>query len=158
MRAIFPASFDPITNGHVDIAARACRLFDDLVIAVYDRPNKGRVLFSVEERVAMAEESTRHLPNTRVLPFSGLMVRFAREIGAGVVVRGMRASSDFEAEFQLGAAYYELDPELEVVLLMGRSKWSFISSTLIKEIASLGGAVEAFVPPPVAARLREHEW
>ena len=154
MRAIFPASFDPITNGHVDVASRASKLFDELVVAVYDKPAK-RLLFTVEERVALAEAATAHLPNVRVDVFSGLMVEFARRVGAGVVVRGMRAASDFDAEYQQATANHELAPELEIVLLMAHSTWSFVSSTLIKEIAALGGDVTSFVPPPVAAALRE---
>ena len=154
MRAIFPASFDPITNGHLDIATRAGRLFDEVILAVYDKPSK-KLLYSVEERVALAEASTAHLPAVRVEAFSGLMVVFARQRGAGVVVRGMRASSDFDAEFQQAAANHQLAPEVEVVVLFGHSQWSFISSSLIKEIASLGGDVSSFVPPPVAASLHE---
>lgn len=154
MRAIFPASFDPFTNGHLDVATRASRLFDDLVLAVYDKPNK-RLLFSVEERVELASASTVHLPNVSVQPFSGLTVEFARHVGAGVMVRGLRGASDMEAESQLAAANFELAPELEVVLLVGHSRWSFVSSSLIKEIAVLGGDVSRFVPPPVAERLRQ---
>lgn len=153
MRAIFPASFDPITNGHLDIATRAARLFDELVIAVYDRPAK-RLLFSQQERIELARAATAHLPNVRVEGFSGLMVEFARRVGAQVVVRGLRGPADVEAELQQAAANHELAPELEVVLLMSHSTWSFISSTLIKEIASLGGDVAQFVPQPVAERLR----
>ena len=155
MRAIFPASFDPITNGHLDIATRASRLFDDLVLAVYDKPNK-RLLFSVEERLELARASTAHLPNVSAQPFSGLTVEFARRVGAGVMVRGLRAASDFDAEAQLAAANHELAPDLEVVLLIGHTRWAFISSTLIKEIAQLGGDVARFVPPPVAERLRQN--
>lgn len=153
MRAIFPASFDPITNGHVDIATRASRLFDELIVAVYDKPAK-RLLFSVDERVELARMAVAHLPNARVESFGGLLVGFARAVGAGVIVRGMRSPSDFDAELQLSTAYHELAPELEVVLLMSHSKWAFVSSTLIKEIASLGGDVATFVPPEVAERLR----
>lgn len=152
MRAIFPASFDPITNGHLDLATRASRLFDELVVAVYDKPAK-KLLFSLEDRVELARASTAHLSNVRVEPFSGLMVEFAHRIGAGVVVRGMRSASDFDAEYQQATANREMAPDLEIVLLMGHNKWSFISSTLIKEIASLGGDVSSFVPPPVAERL-----
>ena len=140
MRAIFPASFDPITNGHLDIATRASRLFDDLVIAVYDTPAKA-LLFSLEERVALARASTAHLPNVRVEEYSGLTVEFARRVGARVIVRGLRAASDFDWEYLQATANHELAPELEIVLLMSHSKWSFISSTLIKEIVQLGGDV-----------------
>lgn len=153
MRALFPASFDPITNGHLDLATRASRLFDELVLAVYDKPAK-KLRFTLEERVELARASTAHLPNVRVEPFGGLMVDFARRTGAGVVVRGLRSSSDFDAEYQQATANREMAPDLEIVLLMGHNKWSFISATLIKEIAALGGDVSSFVPPPVAERLR----
>ena len=154
MRAIFPASFDPITNGHLDIASRSARMFDELYVAVYDKPAKA-MLFSVGERVELASAATAHLPNVRVCSFDGLTVEFARQIGASVVVRGMRRASDFESEYQLAAANHELAPEIDVVLLMSHTQWSFISSSLIKEIASLGGDVAHFVPQPVAERLRD---
>jgi pantetheine-phosphate adenylyltransferase len=153
MRAIFPASFDPITNGHLDVATRASRLFDELVLAVYDKPAKN-LLFTLDERVELARASTAHLPNVRVEPFSGLMVEHARRIGAGVVVRGLRSAADFDPEYQQATANYRLAPELEIVLLLSHSRWAFVSSSLIKEIARLGGDVGDFVPPPVAERLR----
>ena len=153
MRAIFPASFDPITNGHLDVATRASRLFDELVLAVYDKPAKN-LLFGVEERVELARAATAHLPNVRVEAFSGLMVEYAQRIGAGVVVRGLRSATDFDPEFQQATANRVLAPDLEIVLLLSHSRWAFVSSTLIKEIARLGGNVGEFVPPPVAERLR----
>jgi len=155
MRALFPASFDPMTNGHLDVATRASRLFDELVLAIYDKPAKS-LLFSVEERVALARASTAGLPNVRVETYSGLTVEFARRIGAGVMVRGLRTGSDFDAELQLATANHELVPDIETVLLVGQ--WSFISSSLIKEIARLGGDVARFVPLPVAERLRDRQW
>ncbi len=158
MRAIFPATFDPITNGHLDIATRASVLFDEVVMAVFDRPARKNPLFSLDERVALVKASTERLPNVRVEPFSGLMVAFARQIGAGVVVRGLRTSGDFEAEYPQVLANHELAPEVDVVFLVARGSWSFVSSSLIKEIASLGGDVARFVPPPVAARLHGREW
>lgn len=158
-RAIFPASFDPITNGHLDMVTRASTLFDDLVIAVYRDPNK-RVLFSWEDRIELTRAATAHLSNTRVEGFSGLMVEYAKGIGADVVVRGLRAVSDFEGEFQYALANRKLAPELETVCLIGSQHLMFISSSIIKEIALLGGDVSELVPPPVAARLtllaREH--
>ena len=158
MRAIFPATFDPITNGHLDIATRAAVLFDEVVMAVFDRPARKSPLFSLDERVALVKASTERLPNVRVEPFSGLMVAFARRIGAGVVVRGLRTSGDFEAEYPQALANHELAPEVDVVFLVSHGSWSFVSSSLIKEIASLGGDVARFVPPPVAARLHGREW
>jgi pantetheine-phosphate adenylyltransferase len=150
-RAIFPASFDPITNGHLDIATRASMLFDELVLAVYRSPEK-RVLFSWEERIAMARESTAHLSRCRVEGFSGLMVEYAQRIGAEVVVRGLRAGSDFEGEFQMALTNKMLAPSMETICLIGSQHLMFISSSRIKEIALLGGSVADLVPPPVAER------
>jgi len=152
MRAVFPASFDPITNGHLDIATRAGRLFDELVLAVYDQPAKS-LLFSPEERVELARASTAHLPNVRVELFGGLMVRYAQSIGARVVVRGLRSGSDFDAEARQATANRLMAPEIDTLFMMSDSRYAFISSTLMKQIAQLGGDVTSFVPPPVAERL-----
>ncbi|MDB5057828.1 MAG: pantetheine-phosphate adenylyltransferase [Chloroflexi bacterium] len=141
-----------MTNGHLDIATRASTLFDELVIAVYRSPDK-RVLFSWEDRIAMARESTAHLVNTRVEGFSGLMVNYAMHVGANVIVRGLRAGSDFEGEFQMALANRMLAPRLETICLIGSQNLMFISSSRIKEIALLGGDVSGLVPPPVAERL-----
>ncbi len=152
MRAVFPASFDPITNGHLDIATRAGRLFDELVLAVYDQPAKS-LLFSPEERVELARASTAHLPNVRVELFGGLMVRYAQGIGARVVIRGLRSGSDFDGELQQATANRLMAPEIDTIFMMSDSRYAFISSTLMKQIAQLGGDVTSFVPPPVAERL-----
>jgi pantetheine-phosphate adenylyltransferase len=141
-----------MTNGHLDIAMRASRMFDELVIAVYSSPDK-RVLFSWEDRIAMSRESSAHLENTRVEGFSGLMVNYAMHIGANVIVRGLRAGSDFEGEFQMALANRMLAPSLETICLIGSQNLMFISSSRIKEIALLGGDVSGLVPPPVAERL-----
>ena len=159
MRAIFPASFDPITNGHLDVAERASRIFDEVVIAVYRSPAKS-VLLPWEERIALARASIAHLPNGRVEGFDGLMVNYARSIGADVVVRGLRVVSDFDGELQYASANRALAPDLETVCLISSLHLMFVSSSRIKEIALLGGDVSGMVPPPVAARLerlaREH--
>lgn len=155
--ALYPGSFDPITNGHVDLARRASRLFDRLIVAVYsggDRSPK-RPLFNTDERVAMARESLRACSNVEIDTFQNLLVDYARSVGAQTVVRGLRAVSDFEYEFKLAHMYQHLAPELEVVCLMTSSAHSFISSSFIREVASLGGDVSDLVPPHVAVALSE---
>ena len=151
--AMYPGSFDPITNGHVDVATRAAHMFDQVVLAVYDAPPK-RLLFTTEERVAMARQALAHLPNLRVSSYSGLTVTFARTLGAQNIVRGLRVISDFEAEHQMALTNRELAPEIETVCLMTRREYAFLSATIVKEIARLGGPVESFVPSHVAAALR----
>jgi len=153
--AIYPGTFDPITHGHVDIATRAARVFDTVTVAVYDGGEKAtkKPLFTAKERVAFARESLCHLGNVSVDTFDNLLVDYCRAVGAGTIVRGLRAVSDFEFEFQLAHMYQHLDPGLEVVCLMTRSDHSFISSSIIREVASLGGEVGELVPPAVDAAL-----
>jgi pantetheine-phosphate adenylyltransferase len=151
-KAIYPGSFDPITNGHLDVLQRAVGLFDELVVAVA-RDNAKQSLFSVEERVALIREVV-HIPNVRVVPFDGLLVDFAAREKAVALVRGLRAVSDFEFEFQLALMNRKLSPALETVFLMPREELTYISSRIVKEIARLGGNVDLFVPPSVAQALR----
>lgn len=151
-KAIYPGSFDPITNGHLDVLQRAVGLFDELVVAVA-RDNAKQSLFSVEERVALIQEVVR-IPNVRVVPFDGLLVDFAARENAVALVRGLRAVSDFEFEFQLALMNRKLSPALETVFLMPREELTYISSRIVKEIARLGGNVDLFVPPSVAQALR----
>lgn len=155
--AVYPGTFDPITNGHVDMATRAARLFDRMIVAVYaGRSNGAKTpLFSVDERVRMARESLEGVENIAVETFDGLFVDFAKEIGALTIVRGLRAVSDFEYEFKLAHMYRHLAPDIEIICLMTSSNHSFISSSIIKEVASLGGSVDALVPSHVADALRE---
>lgn len=156
--AVYPGTFDPITHGHVDIAMRASRVFEKVVIAIYDGGENApkKPLFSANERVTFARQALSQFDNVAVDTFNELLVDYCRAVGAGTIVRGLRAVSDFEYEFQLAHMYQHLDPELEVVCLMTRSEHSFISSSIIREVASLGGAVNALVPAPVDAALREH--
>ena len=151
--AIYPGTFDPITNGHLDIAARAARLFDKLVIGVYRNPDK-HVLFTPEERAELVSQAVAHLPNVEVKIFSGLTINFAREVGAKTIVRGLRMSADFEREFDLAMMNKKLCPEVELICLMSDLTYQFLSSSLLKEAASLGGDVENFVPQNVAKALR----
>lgn len=155
-RAIYPGSFDPITLGHLDVARRAGWLFDEVIVAVYEGQEKPGALFTTEERIALAREvaATLPQPNIRVDSFSGLTVDYARSQDAGVIVRGLRAVSDFEYEFKLAHMNDHLAPEIEVVCLMTASGHSFISSSLIREVAALGGDIDGLVPPTVAAALR----
>jgi pantetheine-phosphate adenylyltransferase len=155
-RAIYPGSFDPITLGHVDVARRAAHLFDEVVVAIYAGADKPGALFTVDERIALARETFRDIGDGRIRvdSFSGLTVEYARSMGATTIVRGLRAVSDFENEFKLAHMNAHLAPEIEVVCLMTSSRHSFISSSLIREVASLGGDVDGLVPPHVRAALR----
>jgi len=151
--AIYPGTFDPITNGHLDIAVRAARLFEKLIIGVYDTPNK-RLLFTTKERVELVRQAVVDLPNIEVEAFPGLTVDFARKVGAKVMVRGLRAGADFEREFEMAMLNKKLSPELELICLMSRLGYQFLSSSLLKETASLGGDVDDLVPQHVAEALR----
>lgn len=153
--AVYPGSFDPPTNGHVDIIDRGSRIFDHLVIGVLDNPQK-KSLFSSEERVEMLKEITAPYQNVEVRRFRGLLVSFLEKIGAKIVVRGLRASADFEYEFQMALMNRELDGEIDTIFLMPSKKNLFISSQLVKEIAKWGGPLHRLVPPISEKKLREH--
>lgn len=151
--ALVPGSFDPVTNGHLDIIERAARLFESVVVAVAVNSAK-EPMFSEEERVHMLEESCAHLRNVRISRFSGLLATYAREMRATAVVRGLRAVSDFEYELQMAHTNRRLCPEVETVFVMTSTEYSFLSSSIVKEIARLGGSVEGLVPESVRERLR----
>jgi pantetheine-phosphate adenylyltransferase len=149
--AIYPGSFDPVTNGHLDIAQRAAAIFEELIIAVYDRPLKD-LLFTTEE---MWEKAIDDLPNIQVKPYPGLTVDFARQVGAKVIVRGLRASADFEYEFDMAHMNKSLAPELEMVCMVAKLEYLFISSSRLKEVAALGVDISHLVPKHVAVAMRE---
>ncbi|MCE6965836.1 pantetheine-phosphate adenylyltransferase [Leclercia pneumoniae] len=147
-RAIYPGTFDPITNGHIDIVTRAASMFDQVILAIAASPSK-KPLFDLDERVALAESATAHLPNVKVVGFSDLMANFARTQQANILIRGLRAVADFEYEMQLAHMNRHLMPELESVFLMPSKEWSFISSSLVKEVARHAGDVTHFLPENV---------
>jgi pantetheine-phosphate adenylyltransferase len=153
--AIYPGSFDPITFGHIDIVERSARLFDDVIVSILTNPSKAP-LFSLEERIAVMEEILRpRFPNVQVDVFHGLLVDYAREKKAQVIVRGIRAVSDYEYEFQMALMNRRLNPDIETVFMVPAEKYSYLSSRLVKEIAQLGGSVTGLVPETVEKRLKQ---
>ncbi|MFN7994176.1 MAG: pantetheine-phosphate adenylyltransferase [Bryobacteraceae bacterium] len=153
--AIYPGSFDPITNGHLDLIERGCRVFDRLIVAILRNETK-QPLFSVAERVEMLREVVGAHPNVLVDSFDGLLVDYAARNGATVLLRGIRAISDYENELQMALMNRRLQPEIETVFMMSSEAYSFISSRLVKEVFRLGGSIAGLVPPPVEVRLRNH--
>lgn len=153
-KAIYPGTFDPLTNGHTDLVMRAARLFDEVVLAIAANPTK-QPLFSLAERVGLAEQVFAGLPNVKVVGFSGLLAEFARVQQAQVLLRGVRAVADFEYEFQLASMNRQLNPQLDSLFMTPSEKNMFISSTLVKEVARHGGDVAAFVAPQVLKALQE---
>ena len=148
MTALYPGSFDPVTLGHVDIAKRAAALFDKVIIGVYATPSKS-LLFDAEERIDLFTRSLEGVPNVEVREFEGLVVRFAQEVGANVIVRGLRSGSDFEYEFDMAFMNRKLAPDIDLVTFMTSQEYMFLSSSLIKEVSRLGGDVTSMVPPHV---------
>ncbi|MGL9720601.1 pantetheine-phosphate adenylyltransferase [Symbiopectobacterium sp.] len=153
-KAIYPGTFDPLTNGHLDLLTRASRLFDHLVLAIAASPSKN-TMFSLDERVALARQATQHLTNVEVVGFSDLTVHFAQQQQANVLIRGLRAVSDFEYELQLAKMNTHLMPTLESVFLMPSEEWSFISSSLVKEVARHGGDVSHFLSDAIGSALKQ---
>ena len=151
--ALTPGTFDPITNGHLDVITRAAQLMDEVTVAVAASQKKSP-LFTLEERVKLVEQATAHLDNVKVMPFTGLLVDFAHEQGANVVVKGLRAITDVESEFQMTALNYQLSETLETVFIMSPPEYMYLSSSIVREIASFRGDIDQFVPPCVAKALR----
>lgn len=152
--AFYPGAFDPFTNGHLDIATRAARLFEKVIIGVYATPSKN-LMFTTEERVDLARRATTDLPNVEVETFTGLTVDHAKKIGAKTLVRGLRVGADFEREFEMALMNRKLSTEVELVCMMASLKNQFISSSLLKEVASLGGYIDDLVPKDVAIALKK---
>jgi pantetheine-phosphate adenylyltransferase len=155
LTAVCPGAYDPVTNGHVDIVARAAEIFDRVVVGVVREPQHKQPTFSADERVAFLQEALAGRANVEVAVFSELVVEFAREIGATTIVKGLRAISDFEWEFQMNHLNRNLAPDIETLYLMSSPQYSFVSSSGVKEIATFGGSVEGLVPPSVARRFAE---
>ncbi len=151
--AIYPGSFDPLTNGHLDLVERGAKIFDELIVAILRNPEK-EALFSVEERREMIEAMTKRFDNVRVDTFDGLMVDYATRVGATAVLRGIRAISDYEYELQMALMNRKLEPRLETVFMMPAEAYSYLSSRLVREIAGLGGSVQGLVPEMVEKKLR----
>ena len=154
MHVVYPGSFDPLTNGHLDVIQRASRLFEKVTVAVLENPSKrGQYLFSAEERLAIIREATAHLANVEAATFSGLLVDFVRRVGAQAIVKGLRAVSDYEYELQMAHLNRQLYPGLETLFILA-TRYSFVSSTMVKEIARYGGDVSKLVPPATLRALK----
>ncbi|MGQ9735514.1 MAG: pantetheine-phosphate adenylyltransferase [Thermaceae bacterium] len=155
MHVVYPGSFDPFTNGHLDVTRRASRLFSRVTVAVLENPTKrGQYLFSPEERVAIIRESVQDLPNVEVSTFQGLLAEFAKKIGAQAIVKGLRAVSDYEYELQMAHLNRQLVPGLETLFILAATRYSFVSSTMVKEIARYGGDASKLVPPATLRALK----
>ena len=153
--ALYPASLDPIHYGHIDIAVRASRFFDELIVAIYANPNKTRVLFEIDERVELALEIFEKYPSISVAKYNTLTVQYAQSVGAIALIRGLRVFGDFEFEFRMGMANKQLAPELETIVILSNEQYMHVSSSTIREIAELGGDVSAMVPPVISEALRK---
>lgn len=154
LRAIYPGSFDPVTNGHLDVIRRSSKMVDELIVGVLNN-NAKMPLFSVEERVRILKEVTKDIPNVRIYPFDGLLIDFAAKMEAEVVIRGLRAITDFEYELQMSQTNHKLNPDVETIFLTTSIEYSYLSSTTVKEIASYGGDITQFVPEAVVGKLEQ---
>lgn len=154
LRAVYPGSFDPVTYGHLDIIRRSGNLTDELIVGVLN--NKAKTpLFSVEERVKMLKEVTKDMPKVKIVPFEGLLADFAKEMSAKIIIRGLRAVTDFEYELQMSQTNHKLLPELETIFLTTSLEYSYLSSTIVKEVAAFGGDISQFVPETIEKRIQE---
>ena len=153
-RALYPGTFDPVTNGHLDIIARASKLFDELIVSVAESPQKA-VLFNLEDRLRFMKEGCQGIRNVRVESFSSLLVEYAREVGTRIIIRGLRAVSDFEYEFQMALMNHTIDPEVETLFMAPSESYTFLSSRIVKEVAAYGGKIEGLVPPIVQQALEQ---
>ena len=153
-KAVCPGSFDPVTNGHIDIIERTAQLFPSVVVGVIQNPNK-KPLFSLEERVELLKSVLGHLPNVEVYYFSGLLVDFVNKVNGNLIVKGLRAISDFEIEFQMAHINKRMTPDIETMFMMTKNEYSFLSSSMVKELAQLGGDLQGLVPPAVEKSLLE---
>ena len=155
-KALIPGTYDPVTLGHLDVIERASRVFTQVIVAVADSHQKGSgPLFSTDERVRFIKDAIAHLPNVEVCPFSTLLVKFAEEMGADTIVKGLRAVTDFEWEFQQASTNYQLSPNLETMFIMAKPRYMYLSSSMVKEIASMGGDISGWVPLLVQKELVE---
>jgi len=155
-KAVCPGSFDPITNGHVDIIERAAKIFDQINIAIIENPDK-KSFFSLKDRVKMVKETTKHIPQIKVESFHGLLVDYSNKVGANAIIRGLRAVSDFEYEFQMALTNRKMNPELETVFFMTDHKYSYLSSSFVKQIARLDGDISELVPQAVLRNLKRRQ-
>ena len=154
LRAIYPGSFDPVTYGHYDIICRSCKIVDELIVGVLN--NKAKMpLFSVEERVKMLKEVTKDLPNVRIIPFDGLLVDFAERMDADMVIRGLRAITDFEYELQMSQTNRKVAPEVDTIFFTTSLEYAYLSSSIVKEVAQYGGDISAFVAEPVEKAIKQ---
>ncbi|GAA6492186.1 MAG TPA: pantetheine-phosphate adenylyltransferase [Candidatus Bariatricus faecipullorum] len=154
VKAVYPGSFDPVTFGHLDIIRRSCAFADEVIVGVLNNKAKSP-LFSVEERVKMLREVTKELTKVKVIPFEGLLVEFAKQNQANIVVRGLRAITDFEYELQMAQTNHKLEPQIETMFLTTRLEYSYLSSTIVKEVAAFGGDISQFVPEAVIEMMKE---
>ena len=155
--AVYPGSFDPISLGHLDIIERASKIFDKIIVAVLINPDKTG-FFPIEERIEMIQLVTSHLPNVEVRGFSGLTVNFLKEVGARVIIRGLRVISDFDFELQMANANRAMEPEIETLMMMTSPDYSYLSSSLVRQVMHFGGKLEGFVPGPIIDRLKENYY